>query len=117
MKNKTFFQSVRCAINGFIYALGTEKNYKYYLGISLFFLILNLYFGVELSCHLCHVVTTMGVFSAECLNTAIEHFIDMIDKEIKPEIKLIKDIAASSVLAWGIAFFMCEFLMLGSCIL
>lgn len=114
MKNKTFFQSVCCAINGLQNALKTEKNYKYYTGISLFFLCLNVYFKVDLFGYLCHIITTMGVFSAECLNTSIEHFVDMVDKEIKPEIRLIKDIAAGSVLCWGIAFFLCEFLVLGS---
>lgn len=117
MKNETFFQSVKCAIIGLCSALKIEKNYKYYMGISLFFLVLNFYFKVEMVGYLCHIVTTMGVFSSECLNTAIERFVDMIDKEIKPEIKLIKDIAAGSVLCWGIAFFICEFIMLGCCIL
>lgn len=117
MKNKTFFQSICCAVNGLKNALKTEKNYKYYIGISLFFLCLNVYFKIDLFGHLCHIITTMGVFSSECINTSIEHFIDMVDKEIKPEIKLIKDIAASSVLCWGIAFFLCEFILIGSVII
>ena len=113
MKNKTLFYSVKCAIIGLISAIKTEKNYKYYFGIALFFMILNFIFGVDVMYHLIFVVNVMGVFSAECINTAIEHFIDMVDTEIKPEIKLIKDIAAGGVLCWGISFFTCEFVMIG----
>ena len=35
MKNKTFLKSIYCAINGLIFAIETEKNYKYYLVIDI----------------------------------------------------------------------------------
>ncbi len=38
------------------------------------------------------------VISAEVYNTAIEHISNIISTEIRPEIKLIKDISASGVL-------------------
>ena len=117
MKNKTFLDSVKCAFNGLIFALRTEKNYKYYLGISLFFLVLNIYFRIPLYGYLFHMITTLGVFSAECMNTAIERTIDYVDIEINPKIKVIKDIAASSVLCWGFAFFISEFILIGSVIM
>ena len=41
MKNKTFLDSIKCALYGLYYALKTEKNYKYYVIISTFFLCLN----------------------------------------------------------------------------
>ena len=103
--------------NGLFFALKTEKNFKYYLGISLFFLLLNIYFKIPIYGYLCHIITTMGVFSAECLNTAIEKTIDYVDTDIKPEIKIIKDVAASGVLCWGFAFFICEFILIGSVIM
>lgn len=112
MKNKTFLDSIKCALYGLYYALKTEKNYKYYIFIATFFLCLNIYFKVELSGYLAHIITTCGVFSSECLNTSIEHFIDKEDKEIKLEIKLIKDIAAAGVICWGFAFFICEAVIL-----
>ena len=117
MRTDTFFKSVKCAFNGIFMAFNSEKNYKIYIGISLFFLFLNIYFKVGLIGHLCHFITTMGVFSAECFNTAIEKFIDMVDKEIKPEIKFIKDVAAGGVLYWGFAFFISEFMVIGSVLL
>ena len=117
MKNKTFIDSIKCALKGLICAIKTEKNYKYYFVISFLFFIINLSLNIELIGFLCHIITTMGVFSAECINTSIEHFVDMTDKEIKPEIKLIKDIAAASILCWGIAFFLCEFILIGNALI
>lgn len=112
LKNKTFFNSIKCAINGIICAYKTERNFKFYFLILFLFFCLDLYIGVDVKDYIFIVITVMGVFSSECINTSIEHFIDMIDKDIKPEIKIIKDIAASGVLCWGIAFFVCQILIL-----
>ena len=89
MKNKTFLKSIYCAINGLIFAIKTEKNYKYYLVIDILFFLLDL-------------------FAFECINTSIEHIADFISKEIHPEIKVIKDMAAAGVLCFGIAFFLVQ---------
>lgn len=42
MKNITFLDSIKCAVKGMKYAFKTEKNFKYYFFIALFFLILNI---------------------------------------------------------------------------
>ena len=113
MKNKTFLQSIACAVKGFALALRTEKNFKHYFAITLFFLLVNLLAGVEFSCYIMQVVTSLGVFSSECANTAIERLCDRITLDVNPEIKAIKDIAAGAVLCWGIAFFLLEFVFIG----
>ena len=82
--------------------------------MALFFLILNILFKIEPIGYLFFIVTFLGAYSAECLNTAIEHVINYVDTKICTEIKIIKDIAASSVLCWGLAFFISEFYFLGS---
>lgn len=112
MKNKTFIESIKCAINGLIYALRTEKNYKYYTIITLSSIIINMYFKVSWIAYLLQLINTVGVYSAECINTAIEKLCDMEHKEIQQDIKIIKDVAASSVFCWGIAFFGCEAIMI-----
>lgn len=117
VKNKTFLQSAACAVKGLILALRTEKNFRYYLGITLSFLLVNLLVGVEFSCYMLQAVTTMGVFSSECTNTAIERLCNRTTSEVDPEIKAIKDIAAGAVLCWGIAFFMLEFVFIGRALL
>ena len=112
MKNKTFIKSVWCAIRGLGYALKTEKNYRYYILIYTLTLLVNIYFKVEFTCYIVQLLATMGVFASECLNTSIEHISDLITKELNYEIKIIKDIAAGSVLCWGIAYFTCEILFI-----
>lgn len=109
MKNKTFLDSVKCAIKGLWYAVKTEKNFMYYSFIFSLFLILNFIFKTYYLSYVTIILFTTGVYSAECLNTSIEHFIDMKDKEIKEEIRIIKDVAAGAVLVWGIGFFASEF--------
>lgn len=37
MKNITFLDSIKCAVKGMKYAFKTEKNFKYYFFIALFF--------------------------------------------------------------------------------
>lgn len=117
MKNKTFIQSIICAIKGFIYTLKTEKNYRYYATITLVFLIINIIVKVEFYCYIFQIFTSLGVFSCECINTAIEHLCNKMTMEIDAEIKFIKDIAAGAVFCWGIIFFTLEFIFIGRALL
>lgn len=117
MKNKTLLKSIICAFRGLIYTLKTEKNYKYYFFIVFVCVILNIFIKVNIKDYMFIIIPAFGVFSSECLNTSIEHLSNFINKEINSEIKIIKDIAAGSVLFWGICFFVCEFILIGEKIL
>ncbi len=112
MKNKTFFQSVKCALVGFRKAFATEKNFKYYIAIFLTFLALNIIFKSSLLEFCILFALTAGVFSAEFANTAIEQICDIINPVHDERIKTIKDIGASVVLAFGIGFFITQALIL-----
>lgn len=107
-KNITFFQSVRCAITGMIYAFRTEKNFRYYLGISTFFFIVNCLCHISLTEHILLIICVGTAFSAEMMNTAIEHLSDLYTVESNSEIARIKDIAAAGVLMAGNSFFIME---------
>lgn len=107
-KNKTFRASVLCALKGVGAAFRTEKNFKYYFGILIFFLIVNLLCHISIYGHVIFIVCCGGVFSAEMLNTAIEHIANMATTEPSEEIRIIKDIAAGGVVLWGVAFFLME---------
>ena len=108
IKNKTFFQSVACAIRGEIYGFRTEKNFWYYLGICTTFFIINCLCRVSMLQHVVFIVCLGGVFSAEMLNTAIEHIMNLISPELRPEVKIIKDLGAAGVWMIGAAFFIME---------
>ncbi len=114
MKNKTFRQSVQCAIKGIYIALKTEKNFKYYTVIAITFLLFNIYLQSTLLEYVILVITTMMVFALECVNTAIEHLANMIDSKYNQAIKVLKDISAGAVLFAGIGFFVSQGIILGA---
>ena len=117
MKNKTFIDSVKCAINGFRHALKTEKNFKIYILHVLVTFPINMFIGVSLFQHLIYWVTVCGVFSAECFNTAAEKICDAFTLEYNENVKIIKDVAAGGVLCWGFAFYLTEIIFIISYLL
>ena len=113
MKNKTMRDSVLCALRGLILALRTEKNFRYYAIHVLVTLPINLLLGFSAREHLIWGVCVAGVFSSECVNTALERICDLMTEGYDERIKAIKDIAAGAVLCWGIAFYITEIIALG----
>ncbi len=112
MKNKTFWQSIKCAVIGLKIGYTTEKNFKYYTAIALTFFAFNIFLRSSLQEYCFLIITTACVFSAEYANTAIEHICNVIQPEFHINIKIIKDIAAAAVLVFGIAFFSTQALIL-----
>lgn len=113
MKNKNFLCGVKCAVSGLLLALRTEKNFIVYLIHILVTLPLNILFGFTVTEFLIWGICVIGVFSAECTNTAIEHICNFLTEAYNEKIKIIKDIAAGAVCCWGIAFYASEIIMLG----
>ena len=110
MKNKTFFDSLRCAAIGIYSGFKSEKNFKIYLVHILVTLPINIFIGLSFIEHAIYFVILAGVFSSECFNTVIEKICDIITTEYDGKIKFIKDVAAGGVLYWGIAFYSFEFI-------
>lgn len=108
MKNKKFKDSIICAVQGLIYGFKTERNFLRYVVIALSFLVINFLCGASAVTHIIFLSVCGGVFSAELINTAIEHLSNRETTEFDDEIKIIKDIAAAGVLVWGFVFFAME---------
>lgn len=113
MKNKTMLQSLICAVKGLAQVLRAEKNFVFYILNILITLPVNIYFGFSAVEHLVYAVCAAGVFSSECVNSAIERLCDYLTESSDEKIKAIKDISAGAVLCWGIAFYIAEAVMLG----
>ena len=107
-KNKTFFDSVRCATNGLIRAYKEEKNYKIYTGLLIGFGLVNWYLNISIICWMIYLTCSFMAFSAECFNTAIERICDFLTTEKDARIGYIKDIAAAGVLYIGFIYFIVE---------
>ncbi|MBR6323201.1 MAG: diacylglycerol kinase, partial [Lachnospiraceae bacterium] len=112
MKNKTFREAVCCAVRGLIYAFKTERNFLRYLVIAAVFLAANLGLRVPLLAHIIYIVTICVTFAFEVVNTAIEHICDSFSGEVRPDIRLIKDLAAGAVLMSSLSFFISEIIFL-----
>ena len=113
MKNKTFLSSIRCSFNGLFLAMESEKNFKIYAWHVLITLIANIVLHFSTIEFLIYLICVIGVFAAECFNTAIERLCDFLTESPDEKIKAIKDIAAGGVLCWGIAFYVAECVMIG----
>lgn len=115
MKNKTLFDSIKCALNGMRYAFKSEKNFKIYIVIAMIFFALNLICRAETIIHILFLIICGGVFSAEFINTSLERLADKVEGNFSSEIKIVKDVSAAGVLVWGIIFFIFEaVIMIGS---
>ncbi len=108
MKNKNFFQSVKCALRGLADGFRAERNFKIYAVIALTFLALNIITGSGVYDYIILLTLTGAAFSAEYFNTALERLCDKLCTEKNCDVKFIKDVAAGAVLAVGIAFFGAE---------
>ncbi len=113
MKNKTFWQSIRCAIQGLKRAFESEKNFKIYLGIVFVTMLINGFVGFSAKDYIAYTICACGVLSAEFLNTAIEFVCDFLTEQYEEKVKDVKDIAAGAVLIWGIGFWVTEFILIG----
>ncbi len=112
MKNKTFWQSVKCAFAGIKAGFKSEKNFLIYIFIALVFLCFNILLHSTLAEYSVFLIAALGVFSAEFFNTAIEYICDIISPEYDEKVKIIKDIAAAGVLMFGFAFFATQAIIL-----
>ena len=108
MKNKSFLQSVKCAVKGIAAGFRAERNFKIYTVIALVFLVLNILTSSGLYDYLTLLVLTCTVFSAEYVNTAVERLCDSFCSENDKNVRFIKDVAAGAVLVLGVAFFGAE---------
>lgn len=108
MKNENFLQSLKCAFRGIASGFCSERNFKIYVCIALFFLLLNILTYSGLYDYIVWLALSCGVFSAEYLNTAVEKLCDSFCPEKNENAGFVKDVAAASVLVMGIAFLAAE---------
>jgi diacylglycerol kinase len=113
MKNDNFIQSVICAAKGLLAAIKKEKNFIIYFAHIAITILINIAICLSPWQWAIYILCIIGVFSSECINTAIETLCNYISCEYDERIKYIKDVAAGAVLCWGIAFYAFELIMIG----
>lgn len=97
--------SFKHAWDGVVWALKTQPNYRIHLFLSLLSLLGSFYFRVSYSEFLLIIfLITVGLV-VETINTGLEQTTDAIDKKIREDIKIAKDVAAAAMLIYAIGAF------------
>jgi len=90
-------KSFAYALAGFKSIWRSEINFRIQVIATLMVLVLGLFFNLKNAEWIALLICIGMVLTAEIFNTAIEQISNFISPEIRPEIKLIKDIGASGV--------------------
>ncbi|MFQ3198792.1 MAG: undecaprenol kinase [Paraglaciecola sp.] len=102
MKNKPFYQKLRFALNGMIYALRNEANMRRHVvlgvGTILLFAVIQVAYIWWALIGLCIGLILAG----ELINSALEALIDHLHPELHPSIGHVKDMLAAMVLVLSI---------------
>lgn len=105
--------SWRARLKGFVHAwegivwfFKKEHNASVHLSATVMVLVLSVSFEVSKGEAIAVVFSIALVWVAEMINTVIEKTMDLISIERNPQIKIIKDVAAASVLVASVAAFL-----------
>lgn len=94
--------SFKHAWEGLIWSLKTQPNYKIHLFLSFLSIIGGIYFKISYFEFLLIIfMITVGLV-VETINTGLEQTTDAIDKKIREDIKIAKDVAAAAMLIYAI---------------
>lgn len=94
--------SVKHAVDGLIWALKTQPNYRIHLFLSTISILGGIFLKISYFEFLLIIfLVTVGLV-IETINTGLEQTTDAIDKKIREDIKIAKDVAAAAMLIYSI---------------
>jgi len=93
--------SIKNAFNGVKWAFRTQPNYKVHLFFSLLSLIAAWYLNISYIEIIIIIFLIIIGFVIETINTGIEATTDAIDRQIREDIKIAKDVSAASMLIYS----------------
>ncbi len=105
------------AIHGFRHALQTQRNMRIHLVIACLAILLGIVLSLPLSSWLAVLICIAVVLGLECMNTAIEHTVDLLVQEYRMHAKHAKDCAAAAVLVAAVVSLIIGILVYGSALL
>lgn len=96
-------QAFRLAGEGIAYTFSHERNMKIHGIVAIFALILGFIVQLPPTDFAIIILCIMGVFTAECFNTALESVVDLVCPNYNDLAKHAKDVAAGAVLICAIS--------------
>lgn len=106
-------RSFQYAFSGWAHVLRTQSNARIHAVISGAVIVLALWLGVSRLEWVALLLTLMIVWMAEFVNTALEVLVDLVAPELHPLAKIVKDVAAASVLIGAAGAVLVGLLILG----
>jgi len=96
--HKNIFLSLRIAWRGIWETLAAEPAFKYMLAIALLVILAMLYFPTSRTEKAVLLVMIFSVLGLELINSVMERFLDFLQPDHDPRVKIIKDLLAAFVL-------------------
>lgn len=98
MEDINFLNSIRVAFFGIKSTLKKERNFRIQFLIATVVIFLMVVLGLNPIEKSILFLTISVVLSLELINSQIEKFLDLIEPEIRPKVRTIKDLSAGAVL-------------------
>jgi len=98
MKNRSFFKSLEIAVYGLMSAFKEENNFRIQFLIGIIVIFFTIFLGLNSIETSILILMILVVLSLELINSQIEKFLDLIQPEHHPRVKIIKDFSAGAVL-------------------
>ncbi len=102
-----FISSLGFAWNGIRQCFSKESHFQVHAFFSVLTIGAGYFFELTENEWFVILISVAGVFAAELINTAIEILCNIVNREIHPEIKLVKDMAAGAVLVMAVSAVVC----------
>jgi diacylglycerol kinase len=113
VKTHSLGESFRCAFQGVIFALRTERNMALHFLAAVLTLLVAALLRVTSLELACLTLTIAFVLVCELVNTALEILCDIVCCDLEPRIRRVKDVAAGAVLVSAISAVIVGILVLG----
>ncbi len=98
LKARNLCESFRFAAIGMVQAFRSERNIRIHIAAAVSVVLLSYVLGLGRLEAAIVVLAAVIVIVAEMVNTALEHFVDMVTAEYHPAAAKVKNIAAGAVL-------------------
>ncbi|MDP4120351.1 MAG: diacylglycerol kinase family protein [Bacillota bacterium] len=97
-----FLKSLKFAFCGFAHAINYERNMRIHTVFALYVLVFAHFFNLSRASWAVLLLLIAMVLFTEMINTCFEELCDMLSKEYNHHIRIIKDVAAGSVLVFAV---------------
>lgn len=98
IKKQSLLNSFKIAILGLITAFRKERNFRIQFLVGVLVVFFMIILGLDYIEKSILFLMILVVLSLELINSQIEKFLDLIQPDVHPKVKIIKDFAAAAVL-------------------